>query len=103
MAVTGIILVGFVIAHMLGNLKIFLGEEAIDSLCGRSSGRWASPCFRTKCCCGWPASSCSRSVVLHIVAAVELTRMNWAARPKVYETKRSIAATYASQPCAGAA
>ena len=31
MAVTGLVLVGFVIAHMLGNLKIFLGAEAIDS------------------------------------------------------------------------
>ena len=31
MAVTGVVLVGFVIAHMVGNLKIFLGEEAIDS------------------------------------------------------------------------
>src|SRR5258706_14493551 len=31
MAVTGIVLVGFVIAHMIGNLKIFLGAEAIDT------------------------------------------------------------------------
>jgi len=31
MAVTGIVLVGFVIAHMIGNLKIFLGAEAIDA------------------------------------------------------------------------
>ena len=31
MAVTGIVLVGFVIAHMLGNLKIFLGAQAIDT------------------------------------------------------------------------
>src|SRR5436190_23911342 len=31
MAVTGMLLVGFVIAHMLGNLKIFLGPEAIDA------------------------------------------------------------------------
>ena len=36
------------------------------------------------------------SVVLHIVAAVELTRMNWAARPQGYETKQSIATTYAA-------
>jgi len=35
MAVTGIVLVGFVIAHMLGNLKIFLGAEAIGSLGAR--------------------------------------------------------------------
>src|SRR3954470_23465513 len=31
MAVTGLVLVGFVLAHMLGNLKIFLGAEAIDT------------------------------------------------------------------------
>src|SRR5271163_4140466 len=31
MAVTGLVLVGFVIAHMFGNLKIFLGAEAIDA------------------------------------------------------------------------
>src|SRR2546423_2615702 len=31
MAVTGLVLVGFVTAHMLGNLKIFLGAEAIDA------------------------------------------------------------------------
>jgi succinate dehydrogenase / fumarate reductase cytochrome b subunit len=34
--------------------------------------------------------------VLHIVAAVDLTLMNWAARPAGYLTKKSIAATYAS-------
>ena len=31
MAVTGVILVGFVIAHMLGNLKIFLGAEDFNA------------------------------------------------------------------------
>src|SRR5271165_6311643 len=31
MAVTGVVLVGFVLAHMLGNLKIFLSAEAIDT------------------------------------------------------------------------
>src|SRR6516165_1469502 len=34
MAVTGIVLVGFVIGHMLGNLKIFSGAEAIDAYAG---------------------------------------------------------------------
>src|SRR5260370_38492456 len=34
MAVNGIVLVGFVVAHMLGNLKIFLGAEAIDAYAG---------------------------------------------------------------------
>jgi succinate dehydrogenase / fumarate reductase, cytochrome b subunit len=36
-------------------------------------------------------------VVLHIIAAVQLTRMNWAARPHGYDTKRSIATTFAAQ------
>src|SRR5437764_15465137 len=31
MAVTGLVLVGFVIAHMIGNLKIFLSAEAINA------------------------------------------------------------------------
>ena len=34
--------------------------------------------------------------MLHIVAAVQLTLMNWAARPRGYETKRSIATSYAA-------
>ncbi|HVA81903.1 MAG TPA: hypothetical protein VNF29_13330, partial [Candidatus Binataceae bacterium] len=31
MAVTGVIMVGFVIAHMLGNLKIFAGPHEINT------------------------------------------------------------------------
>ena len=30
MAVTGIILLGFVLAHMIGNLKLYLGKEEIN-------------------------------------------------------------------------
>src|SRR5260370_35095110 len=36
-------------------------------------------------------------VALHITAAVQLTRMNWSARPQGYDTKRSIATTYAAR------
>jgi succinate dehydrogenase / fumarate reductase cytochrome b subunit len=96
MAVTGIVLVGFVIAHMLGNLKIFLGAEAINSyaLFLRTMGEplfpyslllWAARIVLLTC------------VALHITAAVQLTRMNWAARPQGYDTKRSIATTYAAR------
>jgi succinate dehydrogenase / fumarate reductase cytochrome b subunit len=31
MAVTGVVLVGFVVAHMLGNLKIFSGPDEINA------------------------------------------------------------------------
>jgi succinate dehydrogenase / fumarate reductase cytochrome b subunit len=96
MAVTGLVLVGFVIAHMLGNLKIFLGAEAIDTyavflrtvgepLLPYSVFLWLARIVLLTC------------VALHITAAVQLTRMNWAARPLGYDTKRSIATTYAAR------
>ena len=31
MAVTGVILFGFVVGHMMGNLQIFLGAEKLDA------------------------------------------------------------------------
>ena len=30
MAITGIAMIGFVVAHMIGNLKMYLGPEDID-------------------------------------------------------------------------
>src|SRR6201997_4556505 len=96
MAVTGLVLVGFVIAHMLGNLKIFLSAETIDSYAVflRTMGEplfpyslllWAVRLVLLVC------------VTLHITAAVQLTRMNWAARPQGYDTKQSIATSYAAR------
>jgi len=96
MAVTGIVLVGFVIAHMLGNLKIFLGEEAINAYAVflRTMGE---PLFPYGLLLWLARIVLLISVALHITAAVQLTRMNLAARPRGYDTKRSIAATYASR------
>ena len=96
MAVTGIVLVGFVIAHMLGNLKVFLSAEAIDAYAVflRTMGEplfpyglllWAVRIVLLAC------------VALHISAAVQLTRMNWAARPQGYDIKPSIATTFAAR------
>jgi succinate dehydrogenase / fumarate reductase, cytochrome b subunit len=95
MAVTGVVLVGFVIAHMVGNLKIFLGAEALDSyaLFLRTMGEPLVP-YETLL---WAARLILlTSGALHILAAVQLTQMNWAARPRGYETKRSIATSYAA-------
>jgi succinate dehydrogenase / fumarate reductase cytochrome b subunit len=95
MAVTGVVLVGFVIAHMVGNLKIFLGEKAINDYAVflRDVGEPLLP-YETVL---WGARIVLLvSVVLHILAAVQLTRMNWAARPQGYLSKRSIATSYAA-------
>src|SRR6266850_5944930 len=96
MAVTGIVLVGFVIAHMLGNLKIFLGAEAIDAYAAflRTMGE---PLFPYSLLLWVVRIVLLACVALHITAAVQLTRMNWAARPQAYDTKDSIATTYAAR------
>jgi succinate dehydrogenase / fumarate reductase cytochrome b subunit len=96
MAVTGLVLVGFVIAHMLGNLKIFLGAQAIDAYAVflRTMGEPALPYSLLLWAVRIVLLVC---VVLHITAAVQLTRMNWAARPQGYDTKLSIATTYAAR------
>src|SRR5882672_1660824 len=75
MAVTGLVLVGFVIAHMLGNLKIFLGAEAIDAYAVflRTVGEPALPPGAILWTARVVLLAC---VALHITAAVQLTRMN---------------------------
>ena len=96
MAVTGVVLVGFVIAHMLGNLKIFLGAQAIDDYAVflRTMGEPMFPYGSLLWVARIVLLAC---VALHITAAVQLTRMNWAARPHGYDTKKSIATTYAAR------
>jgi len=96
MAVTGIVLVGFVIAHMLGNLKIFLGAQAIDTYAVflRTMGEPLVPYSALLWVVRIVLLTC---VALHITAAVQLTRMSRAARPHGYETKPPIATIYASR------
>jgi succinate dehydrogenase / fumarate reductase, cytochrome b subunit len=95
MAVTGVILVGFVIAHMAGNIKIFIGEGVFDQYAAflREFGEPLLPYSALL----WMARFILLiSVVLHIVAAVELTLMNRSARLLGYQTKKSSAATIGS-------
>src|SRR6266542_2774254 len=76
MAATGVVLVGFVIAHMLGNLKIFLGAEAIDAYAVflRTMGE---PLFPYSVLLWVVRIVLVACIALHITAAVQLTRMNW--------------------------
>ncbi len=96
MAVTGIVLIGFVIAHMIGNLKIFEGANQINAYSRflREVGQpelnygqllWIVRIVLLVC------------VALHIIAALQLTRMSWAARPDGYTVKRELETTFASR------
>src|SRR5689334_23772019 len=72
MAVTGLVLVGFVVGHMLGNLKIFLGAETIDAYAAflRAMGEPLLPYGMLLWVVRIVLLTC---VALHITAAVQLT------------------------------
>lgn len=96
MAITGIILVGFVIGHMLGNLKIYQGEEKFNAYAAwlREVG---SPALGHEQFLWLTRLILLLATALHIVAAVQLTQLSYAARPVSYERKKEIQATYASR------
>ncbi len=91
MAVTGVMLLGFVLVHMVGNLKIYLGAEDLDHYAEwlRTIGEPALP--RTVLL--WIMRvGLIGAFVLHIVSAAQLTRMNHRARPEKYQSPRDYAA-----------
>lgn len=89
MAVSGLIFFGFVIGHMLGNLQIFLGPDAIN---GYSHMLHSMPGLL------WGARAVLLvSLVAHVTTAVSLVRMNRAARPVPYAVKKDIATDYAAK------
>ena len=57
MAVTGAVLILFVIAHMVGNLKIFSGPNEINAY-SRFLREVGSPALAMGNCYGWFESSC---------------------------------------------
>lgn len=77
MAVTGLILLGFVIAHMLGNLLVFSGRDAMNSYAVKL--RDYGPLL-------WIMRlGVLGAVLLHIGAAIRLVAINRAARPVRYQ------------------
>ena len=96
MAVSGIILVLYLIAHMIGNLKIFAGAETFNGYSEwiRRIGEPAVP--------GQTVLWIIRvvllvAVVAHAWAAISLWRQAKRARPQAYVTKKSVAQSYASR------
>jgi len=88
-AVTGIILILFVIGHLLGNLQIFLGPEWINGysqhLHDLGPILWAIRIFLLA------------TVIIHIYVTIRLAIDNRRARPEAYQEKRHIKATFASR------
>ena len=96
MAISGIILVLYLIAHMIGNLKAFSGAEEFNHYSEwlRTIGNPALP--------GSTALWLIRIVLLvavfaHMWAAISLWRQAKRARPSGYVTKKAVAQSYASR------
>lgn len=97
MAITGIALMGFVFAHMIGNLKMYLGEAEFNSY-SDFLRRILMPIFPRTVFLWIFRTGLIAALVLHIHAAYALTRMNHAARTVKYQSRRDyIAANYASR------
>jgi succinate dehydrogenase / fumarate reductase, cytochrome b subunit len=89
MGVTGLIGIGFVIGHMAGNLLAFRGPEAINAYSHflKSTGEllWIVRLVLIA------------AVVLHVIAAYQLTMQNRAARPIGYVKRVPQVSTWAAR------
>lgn len=91
MALTGLVLVLFVLGHMLGNLQIFLGPDVINAYAYKLhhvmpvAMLWGIRLFLLAC------------IGVHIWAAISLTLDNRKARPQGYDQNKSVQATYAAK------
>ena len=89
MAITGLGLFGFVVMHMLGNLQVFLGPEAINKY---AAFLQSTPELL------WPARIGLLAMVgVHFCAGILLVIENMQAREQQYEVKRVVKATLASR------
>ena len=89
MAITGVLLFGFVVFHMLGNLQIFLGQDALNA--------YAATLQKLPELL-WPARLILlTALLLHILVAIQLSFENKKARPQGYVSKGNVQASYASR------
>ena len=97
MAITGIMLIGFVIVHMVGNLKMYLGAEEFNHY-GEFLRELLVPILPRTVTLWLLRIGLIAAFALHIHAAYSLTRINHAARTVKYQGKRDyIAANWASR------
>ena len=96
MAVSGAIFVVFVIVHMFGNLKVYLGPEAFNHYAEglREFGEpflgyeWFLWVFRV---------GLLAFLLIHTVAAWQTSRQSWAARGQKYKKREKLVFHYASR------
>lgn len=89
MAVTGILIILFLAGHLLGNLQIFVGQDAINSY---------AAFLKKNAVLVWFVRLAMLSIfLLHIRVAIQLKIENRAARPVAYAKPATLKATFASR------
>jgi succinate dehydrogenase / fumarate reductase, cytochrome b subunit len=96
MAVSGIIMLLFLIAHMIGNLHVFQGAESFNDY-SHWLRTFGEPALPPRTILTAIEVGLLVSVAAHIWAAVALWRQAKRARPQAYETKKAVAQSYASR------
>ncbi|MGW2563988.1 succinate dehydrogenase cytochrome b subunit [Streptomyces sp. NPDC001514] len=95
MAVSGLIMLGYLVVHMMGNLKIFFGPDEFNAY-----GRWLRHMGEPFLHSHWGLWAARivllAAVVLHGVSAYQLSRRDIRARPSKYVHKRP-RASYATR------
>ena len=89
MAVSGAVLFGFLVVHLVGNLQIYLGPEKLNG--------YAEFLHRTKSLLWGFRLVLLTAVVAHIWSAIALTSRNSDARPTPYHARQDAATNYAAR------
>ncbi len=96
MAVSGVILLGFVIVHFLGNLKVYQGAEAFNHY-AEGLREVGAPFFARGQLLWVARVVLLLAVSVHIGAAIQLVQQSRRARPVGYHRFDSLAFSYASR------
>jgi len=93
-AVTGLIMFGFVIGHLIGNLQVFQGPDNINAYAAFLKHEkpllWGARCF------------CLLATTLQVMLTVQLNRHNRASRPIPYLKQEPIQSSGPLASCCGA-
>lgn len=90
MGLTGLIMIGFLAMHMLGNLQAFAGGPTLDAYAALLHGPLHEVVLLTRVVL-------LGAVALHLIAAYQLTKIDRAARPVAYARQAPQASTLASR------
>ncbi len=87
MAVSGLVWLGYVLAHMIGNLKLYQSPEAFNGY-AEFLRRLLYPILPESGTLNLLRLVMITALVVHVVSAYQLTQMNRRARPQRYEGPR---------------